>query len=206
MTLREAIEMRRSVRRFQDKLVPREIIVELLDMARWAPHANECWRFVVVQEEEGKEQLAAAARQKWISSAPVVVVVGADLMERPEIAGRWDAYKFREIFPIQDTAAAIQNMMLTAVEHGLGTCWIGSFNEGDVTRIVGFPFAVRPVAMVVLGYPADEPKERKRRPQEEVVFWDAYVDAARGAPGGDGVVGGACVGAQENSACEGGRL
>lgn len=172
MTVKEAIKMRRSVRRFQEKPVPREVIMELLDMARWAPYASECCRFVVVQDEERKKQLATAARQEWIASAPAVVVVGADLMERPDIAGRWDAYKFRHIFPIQDTAAAIQNLMLAAVEHGLGTCWIGSFNEGEVTRIVRFPFAVRPVAMVVMGYPAEEPKARKRRPLEEVVFWE----------------------------------
>jgi len=156
MTVKDAIKARRSVRRFQEKPVPREVIMELLDMARWAPHANECWRFVVVQEQERKEHLANAARQRWIAG----------------ISGRWDAYKFRNIFPIQDTAAAIQNLMLAATEHGLGTCWIGSFNEGDVSRIVRFPFAVRPVAMITLGYPADEPKERKRRPPGKVVFWE----------------------------------
>ncbi|MCD6505907.1 nitroreductase family protein [Candidatus Poribacteria bacterium] len=174
MTVEEAIKKRRSVRRFQKKPVPRELLMELLDMARWAPCASECCRFVVVQDEERKKQLASAARQEWVASAPVVVVVGADLMERPEIAGRWDAYKFRNIFPIQDTAAAIQNLMLAAVSHGLGTCWIGSFNEGEVARIVHFPLAVRPVAMVTIGYPADEPKARRRRPLEEVVFWETF--------------------------------
>ena len=174
MTLKEAIKARRSVRRFQEKSVPREVIVDLLDMARWAPHAYESWRFVVVQDEERKKDLAAAARQGWMASAPVILVVGADLMERPGIAGRWDAYKFRSIFPIQSTAAAIQNLMLAAVEHDLGTCWIGSFNEGDVGRIVRFPFAIRPVAVVVIGYSADEPKERERRPLEEVVFWETF--------------------------------
>jgi len=174
MIVKDAIKMRRSVRRFQEKPVPREVIVEALDMARWAPCASECWRFVVVQEEGRKRLLATAAKQSWIASAPVILVVGADLMEHPEIVGRWDAYKFRSIFPVQDTAAAIQNLMLAAVERGLGTCWIGSFNEGEVSRIVRFPFAVRPVAMVVLGYPADEPKERKRRPLEEVVSWEIF--------------------------------
>lgn len=174
MTLKEAIKARRSVRRFQEKSVPREVIVDLLDMARWAPHAYESWRFVVVQDEERKKDLAAAARQGWMASAPVILVVGADLMERTGIAGRWDAYKFRSIFPIQSTSAAIQNLMLTAVEHGLGTCWIGSFNEGDVARIVHFPFAVRPVAVIVIGYPAGEPKERERRALEEVVFWETF--------------------------------
>ena len=175
MTVKDTIKTRRSVRRFQEKPVQREIIVELLDMARWVPCASECWRFVVVQDEERKRHLATAARQEWIASAPVIVVVGADLMARPEIAGRWDAYKFRSIFPFQDTAAAVQNLMLAAVEHGLGTCWIGSFNEGDVSRIVRFPFAVRPVAVVV-GYPADEPRERSRRPLKEVAFWEVYQE------------------------------
>jgi len=176
VTVRDAIKTRRSVRRFQEKPVQREVIVELVDMARWAPCASECWRFVVVQDEERKRHLATAARQRWIASAPVIVVVGADLTARPEITGRWDAYKFRSIFPIQDTAAAVQNLMLAAVERDLGTCWIGSFNEGEVSRIVRFPFAVRPVAVVVVGYPADQPGERSRRPLEEVAFWEAYQE------------------------------
>jgi nitroreductase len=176
MTLRDAVKMRRSVRKYQQKPIPREIILELLDIARWAPCANECWRFVVVQDEDRKQQLVKAARQEWIESAPVIMVVGADLMERPQIAGRWDAYKFREIFPIQDTAAAIQNLMLAAVEQDLGTCWIGSFNEGDVARIVHFPFEIRPVAMITIGYPADEPKKRQRRSLDQVVSWESYQD------------------------------
>lgn len=86
----------------------------------------------------------------------------------------WDAAKWQDLFPIQDTAAAIQNLMLAAVDAGLGTCWIGSFNEGEVAGIVNFPFAVRPVAMVVLGYPRDMQPKRTRRPLEEVVFWETF--------------------------------
>ena len=78
---------------------------------------------------------------------------------------------------MQDTAAAIQTLMLAATAEGLGTCWIGSFNDGDTARIVGLPFPVRPVAMVVLGHPADEGRERTRRPLDEVVFWEAFEGA-----------------------------
>lgn len=175
MTLEEAIRSRRSVRRFTDEPVPQETILELLDLARWAPYASECWRFVVVQKQERKERLAEAARQSWIADAPVVIVLGAHTALRPDIASRFDAYKFRGLFPIQDTAAAIQILMLAAVERGLGTCWIGSFNEGEVAAVVGLPYEVRPVAMVVLGYPADRPSERTRRPLDEVVFWEALT-------------------------------
>jgi nitroreductase len=108
VTLDEAIRSRRSVRRFTDETVTQEIILKLLDQARWAPHASECQRFVVVRDQERKERLAEAARQKWIASAPVIIVVGAELGMRPELAWRWDAAHWWELFPIQDTAAAIQ--------------------------------------------------------------------------------------------------
>ncbi len=173
MSIEEVIRGRYSVRKYKRKRIAREVIEKLVDMARWAPCASERWRFVVVQEEK-KSELASAARQEWIASAPVIIVVGADLAMAPRFAWRWDAEHWRTLFPIQDTAAAIQNLMLTAVDLGLGTCWIGSFNDGDVARIVRFPFAIRPVAMITLGYPAQEPKDRRRRPLEEILFWEAY--------------------------------
>ncbi len=174
MTLEEAIRSRRSVRRFTDEPVLHETLLKLLDLARWVPHSAECWRFVVVQEQERKERLAEAARQEWIAGAPVIIVIGADYGMRPDLAWRWDAAHWWELFPIQDTAAAIQTLMLVAGAEGLGTCWIGSFNEGETARIVELPFPVRPVAMVVLGHPADEPPKRSRRPLDEVVYWETF--------------------------------
>jgi nitroreductase len=70
--------------------------------------------------------------------------------------------------------------MLAAVKEGLGTCWIGSFNEGEVAGLVALAFPVRPVALVVLGYPADETRERTRRPLEEVVFWETFAAGTKG--------------------------
>lgn len=178
MTLEEIITTRRSVRSFTDEPVSKEAILRLLDRARWAPCASECWRFVVVQESERKERLAQAARQSWIATAPVLIVVGADLHAFAEPEGsrwwRWDAYKFRDIFPIQDTAAAIQNLMLTAVDMGLGTCWIGSFNEGNVAKVVAFRARIRPVALIPVGHPAKPQEEGTRGPLEEIVFGEKY--------------------------------
>ncbi len=139
MSLEQIVKARRSVRRFTDEPVSRETISKLLELATWAPHAGEAWRFVVVQGAEGKQKLAEACRQEWMTSA-----------------------------------AAIQILMLAAVEEGLGTCWIGSFNEGDVARTVNLSFPVRPVALVVLGHPADEPRKRTRRPLEEIASWETF--------------------------------
>jgi len=175
MTLEEIITTRRSVRKFTDEPVSKEEILRLLDMARWAPYASPCWRFVAVQTSDGREVLARAARQEWIATAPVVIVVGANTQMFSESkAWRWDAYKFRGLFYIQDTAAAIQNLMLAAVDIGLGTCWIGSFNEGDVAKIVGFPPRVRPVALIPVGHPARPQEKDTRGPLEEIVFWEKY--------------------------------
>ena len=83
MTLEEAIRARRSVRRFTEEPVPKQTISKILDLARWAPYAAECQRFLVVRDRERKERLAEAARQKWIAAAPVIIVVGADVGMRP---------------------------------------------------------------------------------------------------------------------------
>lgn len=166
MTLEEIITTRRSVRSFTEKGVSKEALLKLLDMARWAPYACECWRFVVVQEEERKRQLARAAGQSWIAGAPAIIVVGAD------IEGR--AQRNRELYCIQDTAAAIQNLMLGAVDEGLGTCWIGSFDEKEVGKIVGFPEGIRAVAMVPVGHPKSPQGKGRRKSLDEVVFWEAY--------------------------------
>lgn len=174
MTLEQIIRSRCSVRRFTDEPVSRETISKLLELATWAPHAGEAWRFVVVQESERKQKLAEACRQQWMTSAAAIIVVGADMAMSERLSHRWDADHWWTLFPLQDTAASIQTLMLAAVDEGLGTCWIGSFNEGDVARIVNLSFPIRPVALVVLGHPADEPRERTRRPLDEVVFWERF--------------------------------
>ncbi len=169
MTLEEIIKTRRSVREFLDKPIPKEVIMKLLDMARWAPYACECWRFVIVQDEERKKAVAeAASEQHWIATAPVVIVVGADIEGKGE--------RSINLYCVQDTAAAIQNLMLTAVKEELGTCWIGSFDERGVADIVGFPETVEVMAVVPVGYPKKPQimEGEKRRPLEEIVFWETY--------------------------------
>ena len=180
MTLEEIITARRSVRSYTDEPIDEEAILKLLDMARWAPYASESWRFVVVRSQQGRSALASAARQEFVATAPVVVVVGADtdaFATHHSVWHRWDAYKFRGLFYIQETAAAIENLMLAAVEMGLGTCWIGSFNEGEVSKIVEFPASIRPVAMITIGHPAGGQRRADHAPLEKIVYWEKYASA-----------------------------
>ncbi len=159
---------RRSIRRFKPDPVPEEDLVEILEAATWAPSAGNAqpWRFIVVRDPGLKRGLVAAALgQDFVAEAPVVIVVCADL----ERARRAYGDRGVGLYCIQDTAAATQNMLLVAHAKGLGTCWVGAFSEEDVRKTLSLPAGLRPVALVPLGYPAQEPRPRPRRPLDDVV-------------------------------------
>jgi nitroreductase len=158
----EAIEKRRSVRSFAvDKEVAEEIIEEILRCGCLAPSAGNVqpWRFIVVRDTELKRALAAAALgQDFVAKAPVVIVVCADLSAHSLSYGQRGV----ELYSIQDTAAAAQNMLLAATALGLGTCWVGAFREEEAARVLGLVKDMRPLALILVGYEAGEtPPPRK---------------------------------------------
>jgi len=169
----EAIRTRRSIRRFQAKDVPEELVVKLIDAARWAPSAGNVqpWEFIIVRDPRLKEAIARAAlNQRFIAQAPVVIVVCADEMR----SGRVYGPRGSTLYCIQDTAAATQNLLLAAHALGLGACWVGAFNEEEVRRILRIPPGVRPVAIVPVGYPAESPRAPPRRGLEEIIHRDGF--------------------------------
>ena len=168
MDVAQAIRGRRSVRKYLPDEVPEAHLREIMEAGIHAPSAGNCqpWRFVVVRERGRREELAEAAYgQSFLVEAPVVIVVCADVARSSSRYGRRGA----ELYCIQDTAAAVQNMLLTAHSMGYGTCWVGAFDEGEVARIIGAPRDVRPVAMIPLGRPAERPRMPPRLPLDEVV-------------------------------------
>lgn len=159
-----------SCRRFCPDALPREVVEALVNAARWAPSAGglEPWRFVAVTAAATRRQLAAAALdQQFVAEAPVVVVVCAV----PEESARLYGERGRDLYCLQDTAAATQNILLAATAAGLGSCWVGAFDEQRVAQALGLAGGWRPVAMVPVGFPADVPPQRRRRPPGEVVVW-----------------------------------
>jgi nitroreductase len=164
----EIIKGRRSIRRFKPDVIPEEDLVRILEAATWAPSAGNAqpWRFIVVRGPELKRKLVAAALgQGFIAEAPVVIVVCADL----ERARRAYGDRGVGLYCIQDTAAATQNLLLAAHAKGLGACWVGAFSEDEVRGALSLPQELRPVAIVPLGHPDQEPRPRPRRPLDEVV-------------------------------------
>lgn len=173
MELLEIIKGRRSVREYKSKAIPQELLDKILDAARWAPSAGNLqpWEIIVVQDNETKKKIAvAAAFELFITRAPVVIVMAANWLRTASVYGDRGA----NLYCIQDTAAAIQNMLLLAHEQGLGTCWVGAFDEDAVRTIVKLPDHVRPVAIISIGYPDEEPMAPSRRDLSEIVHKEYY--------------------------------
>lgn len=167
----EAIEERRSVRSFKPDPVPEPTLSRIIGCALMAPSAGNIqpWQFWVVKRPEVKEALAKAAYgQEFVSAAPVVVVVVA---EPGRSAARYGK-RGSELYCLQDTAAAVENMLLTVVAYGLGACWVGAFDEQAASQALGLPDDFRPVAMVPIGYPKEGLPARRPRPQRP---WDETV-------------------------------
>jgi nitroreductase len=170
MEFSEVIAKRRSVRHFNAKLeVSDEDIRSLLEMAVSAPTAGNIqpWRFTIVRSLEARERLSRALRQRWATSAPVVIVVSVD--PRPCSARYGD--RGERLYAIQDSSAAIENILLGAVDRGLASCWIGAFDTDAVREAIGLPAPIEPVAILPIGYSAESAGRPARRPLAEVATW-----------------------------------
>lgn len=159
---------RRSVRRFKNEPVPQATVGRLIDAARWAPSAGNIqpWQFYVVYNDRKKQELAAAAlNQRFVSEAPVVIVVCSE----PETSAAKYRERGRNLYVIQDTAAAVQNILLAAEGYGLGACWVGAFEETLVIDALEMEKGIVPVAIIPVGFAAEERRPPARRPVEEIV-------------------------------------
>jgi nitroreductase len=170
MELSDVLARRRSVRHFNPRLnVSDEDVRALLLAAISAPSAGNIqpWRFTVLRTESARERLAGALGQRWATAAPVVIVVSVD--PRPCAARYGD--RGEALYSIQDTAAAVNNILLAAVDRGLSSCWIGAFDERAVRDALGIPAPITPIAILPVGHSAESSAKPARRPLDEVTTW-----------------------------------
>ena len=176
MNVFEAIEKRRSIRKFKPDPLPEGHLEKVLEAARLAPSAGnrQPWRFVVIKDYSTRVKLAELAdHQTFMGVAPVVIAVFGDPDDSP--AGyRQDpmvAYK-------QDPMIAVEHMCLAAVELGLGTCWIGpaspNYDVEAIKMLLGIPERMYMTCLLPLGFPDQEPNAKSRKPREKIVFSEKY--------------------------------
>jgi nitroreductase len=171
MDLFEAIEKRRSVRAWEDREVEEEKLQQVLEAARLAPSARNLqeWKFVVVRDAGLREQLIEAANgQRFVGEAPVVIAACAPDHDHVMSCGHASF--------LVDLSIALEHIALSARAVGLGTCWIGAFNQEKVRAILGIPDSVQIVELMPLGYPAAWPDARGRKPLDEIVCHDRWAD------------------------------
>ncbi|MFQ6053204.1 MAG: nitroreductase family protein [Candidatus Bathyarchaeia archaeon] len=173
MEFYEVIRTRRSIRSYLPDPVPEEALNRVLEAVRIAPSGSnrQPWKFILVKDEGLRRQLTeACGGQGFIAEAPVVVVAcGYDIQyNRGGYMG--------EMSMLVDVSIAFTHLVLAARAEGLGTCWIGAFDNGKVKRLLSIPEGYNVVAVTPLGYPRDggfdEPGRRK--PLKEIVSVDRF--------------------------------
>ncbi len=173
----EAISTRRSIRRFRDRPVEWYLIGKILYAGHQAPTAGNLqdYRFMVVTNPDLKAKVAEAAlEQNWIEEAPVIIVVFAEFIK----AKRFYGIRGERLYTIQDSAAAVENMLLAAHDLGLGACWVGAFEEDRLCTELGIPDYARPQAIIPIGWPYEDVPAPPKYKLQDMVFFNRWGDNA----------------------------
>ncbi len=184
MNVYEAILSRKSIRSYDTKEIENEKLGKILEAGRLAPswQNKQCWQYVVVKDKDtiGKLALRSGLISKsnfFIKDAPVVIVACANPNNSGHLNGQ-DYY-------LVDVAISFQQMMLEAWEMGIGSCWLGAFNEKKVQEILCIPSKIKVIALSPFGYPKDKQSlyakaiktfagSKKRKDLEKIVHWEKW--------------------------------
>lgn len=162
---------RRCVREYLDKPIEKEKLDRIMEAARWAPTAGNCQEieFIIVREQDLKDRLYDYCReQEQLREADIVIVICANL-DKIRRYGR----RGKDLYSKIDTGITAQNIALKAWELGIGSCYIGSFDEEAVTQLLDIPVNAMPVLIMTFGYPAEKP-ESSRQSIVERSFKEKY--------------------------------
>lgn len=168
MEVFEAIKKRYSCRNYKGDPVPEEKLKKVLEAARLAPSAHNAqdWKFILVKDEKKREEIADAAGQSFLAEAPLIIAAVALNLDYVMPCGV-------PAHPV-DLAIAMEHIALTATEEDLATCWIGTFSQEKVKKVLNIPGEYKVVILMPLGFPADRPKVKIRKNLKEIVSEDNF--------------------------------
>jgi nitroreductase len=194
MDFDQVIRNRRSIRHFKSDPVSDQIISEILESARLAPSGGNIqpWRFVIIRSPEIKEKLKSATIWRFALKAPVIIACCSDLSAAEGRQARLLELSQAGVFENVDmdgeyappernrdqltaylnlnVGIAITQMMLTAVDLGLGSCWIGGFDAAKTKEILSLDETLQIVALLPIGYPDRSPAQRPRFALEKLII------------------------------------
>jgi nitroreductase len=166
----ELIRARYSVRAYKPDPIEDEKLGQILEAARLAPTAanRQPFQLIVIHTEGRKEELQRIYHRKWFVQAPIIIcacALGKEGWVRSE-----DKKRYRDV----DVAIVMDHLILAATNLGLGTCWIAAFNPALAREVLGLPDNVEPIIFTPLGYPADKPEPKERKPLSELVRYERW--------------------------------
>lgn len=165
MPLLDMIFTRRSIRRYEKKDIPEEVLKQILEAGRQAPSAanRQPIHFVVVTDHDILKDLCDNLINRFVKYAPAAIVGCADT--KSLLTGKW---------AIVDTTISMQNMVIAAWTLGIGSCWIGACDEKKVKELLKVPDKWKFVALLTLGYPAEQPKQRTKKPFDKMFSFNSF--------------------------------
>lgn len=192
---------RRSIRKYSSKKIPKETILKLLDVARWAPSAHNAqpWRFIVIDKPDIKLKLAKEMANAWkkdlikdkvpievqeslikasieqFTNSPLLILACITMEDMDKYPDK-KRQEFEHLMATQSLAAAIENLLLAACIEGLGACWFCAplFCQEVVRNVLGVPENIEIQALITLGYPNESPNPPPRKPLEEIVYFNYW--------------------------------
>lgn len=169
MQFEQLIRQRYSVRAYRNEPIEDEVLTKVLEAAALAPTAanRQAFRIMVIHTRGRERELKRIYGRDWFVQAPVVIGV-CNLIDRCWVRG--DGRSYGEV----DAAIVMDHLILAAADQGLGSCWIGAFDAREARRILKLPEDVEPIAFTPLGYPADNPGAKKRRPLDDLVVYESW--------------------------------
>ena len=183
MDFQDVVRKRRSIRHFLDRDVPDEMILKMLDAARWAPTGGNLqpWEFIIIRNKNNREKLVSATYigymaktgkpQRWILEAPVIIATCVNLKRA---FARYGSGELTRTNVLMDGAAAIENLLLTAVDLGLAACWVSGFDQEEMAAILKIPEGMKVLALIPVGYSDRIPGKPPRLDPEDFTYYESY--------------------------------
>lgn len=169
MDFNEVVRSRHSVRAYRRDPIPEDKLKRVLEAAVLAPTAanRQMFRIIVIHTEGRESELRRIYGRDWFVQAPIVICACG----MP--SGSWIRYDGKNYSDV-DVAIAMDHLILAATNEGLGTCWVAAFDVEAARNLLGLPQGVEPIAFTPLGYSADSPAAKKRKPVEQLVSYERW--------------------------------
>ena len=165
MSTVDLILSRRSIRKYEDKDIPEDILQQILETGRQAPSAvnRQPIRFVIVNDQDLLKNLCNNLITRFVKYAPLAIVGVA--YTKALWTGKW---------AVIDATIAMENMVISAWSLGIGSCWIGACNKKKVKELLKIPEKWKVVALLTFGYPAEKPKQKKKKPFDKMFSFNSF--------------------------------